>query len=101
MHDDVTQHKLHSVPGRSNNLNGRLPDELGELTEMRFLHISENFGDGLTHNGLVGTIPASLGKWSKLQALLLQGNNLQGEFPETFANNDMLGTSEWSILKLF
>ncbi len=57
-----------------NNLSGRIPPELGDLSLLRSLNL---FG-----NRLSGKIPPELGKLSKLQSLSLGGNRLGGCIPE-------------------
>ncbi|KAL7537964.1 hypothetical protein ACHAXR_008184 [Thalassiosira sp. AJA248-18] len=72
--------------GRSNNLYGQLPSELGKLNEMRWFAIQDDY--------LIGTIPDDFGTgWTKLHTFLVGGNFLTGVgFPLTFENNEMLGT---------
>merc|ERR1712176_722214 len=70
--------------GRYNNLYGNIPSEMGQLTEMRYFEIQDDY--------LVGTIPETLGNWKKLHTFLVGGNYLQGGFPSTFEGNEMLGT---------
>ena len=71
--------------GRLNNLYGEIPTELSYLTEMRWFEIQDDY--------LFGAIPLSLGVgWKKLRTFLVGGNFLYGNFPDTFAENEMLGT---------
>ena len=56
-----------------NNLTGRIPFELGDLVNLRWLWL-----DG---NALEGPIPAELGNLKHLEWLLLDGNNLTGPIP--------------------
>lgn len=57
----------------SNLLNGTLPDEIGNLTELKSLYIlSER---------LRGYLPKSIGNLSKLENLSINGTNLTGEIP--------------------
>lgn len=71
--------------GRLNNLFGEFPKELGQLTEMRYVEIQDDW--------LVGTIPSELGRgWRKLHTFLIGGNVMSGGFPTSFANNEFLGT---------
>ena len=58
---------------RYNILNGELPAELGNLTELRVL--------SLGGTGLRGEIPGVLGNLSNLVELWLWGNELSGEIP--------------------
>ncbi|MYC89836.1 MAG: hypothetical protein F4X15_00030 [Gemmatimonadetes bacterium] len=57
----------------SNNLSGRIPAELGNLSGLRILN--------LPGNGLVGPIPAAIGNLSQLEELHLTFNPLNGEIP--------------------
>lgn len=58
---------------------------MGQLTEMRWFEIQDDY--------LIGTIPESLGSWTKVHTILLGGNYLEGAgLPSTFADNEMLGT---------
>mmetsp|Transcript_31232 Transcript_31232/g.57153 ORF Transcript_31232/g.57153 Transcript_31232/m.57153 type:complete len:434 (+) Transcript_31232:1-1302(+) len=71
--------------GKQNNIFGELPSELSILTEIRWFEIQ--------HDYLFGTIPKSIGKsWTKVHTILLGGNYLSGGFPDTFENNQILGT---------
>jgi hypothetical protein len=71
--------------GRSNNLFGAFPTELGQLEEMRYVEIQDDW--------LTGTIPTELGTgWRNLYAFMIGGNVMSGEFPKSFANNEFLGT---------
>ncbi|MDH3369340.1 MAG: hypothetical protein OEO20_15965 [Gemmatimonadota bacterium] len=56
-----------------NNLNGSIPPELGNLSNLRDL--------GIQVNQLSGPIPAELGNLKKLEVLLLNGNQLTGQIP--------------------
>ena len=57
----------------SNNLAGRVPSELGSLSNLRAL--------ALWGNNLTGEIPRELGRLSNLEVLRLSGNDLAGEIP--------------------
>ena len=59
--------------GGGNNLTGAIPPELGALSELRILR--------LTDNGLSGPIPAELGRLGNLQGLYLSHNALTGPIP--------------------
>lgn len=87
----------------SNNLNGTLPTEIGDLSEIT--NITINFNDQLTgsiptqignlsklttlsfwNNNLNGTIPSELGNCTNLETLSLEDNQLTGNIPANFAN---------------
>lgn len=65
--------RLHTIKLANNQLNGPLPDFLGEL---RLVHV------GLQVNQFTGEVPSSLGKLSLLEELHLQLTNLVGTMPE-------------------
>ena len=87
---------------RDNQLSGRIPPELGNLTNLVGLtlglgqltgEIPAELGNlsnltqlGLYGNGLAGEIPEELGNLSSLSILLLGGNNLSGEVPAVLGN---------------
>jgi len=57
----------------SNNLSGRIPAELGNLSGLRELDLAAN--------AIVGPIPAAIGNLSQLEELRLTFNPLTGEIP--------------------
>lgn len=61
-----------------NGLNGVIPVELGNLSELTLLR--------LTNNKLAGSIPPELGNLTKLQFLGLHENQLSGEIPSQLGN---------------
>ncbi len=60
------------------SLNGKIPAELGNLTGLSSLLLSDN--------QLTGEIPAELGNLTNLWSLLLDGNQLTGEIPSELGN---------------
>lgn len=86
-----------------NNLNGYLPENMGDLTYMWQLwipnnnligKIPESFANysrlvslNLAHNQLSGEIPSSLGNLKQMDyAIFLDNNHLTGEIPESLGN---------------
>ena len=59
-----------------NNLDGPIPEELGELKSLLVLNLS--------HNALSGHIPPFMGNLTQLESLDLSSNNLTGEIPMQF-----------------
>ncbi|MDB2445453.1 hypothetical protein N9X66_09935, partial [Gammaproteobacteria bacterium] len=56
-----------------NGLNGTIPSELGNLSNLTNLHLGSN--------SLTGTIPSELGNLTKLAQILLFSNSLTGGIP--------------------
>ncbi|KAL4272413.1 hypothetical protein GQ457_13G028870 [Hibiscus cannabinus] len=56
-----------------NKLTGKIPPELGNLSEIHSLNLS--------HNNLIGVIPSSFSKLKQLESLDLSYNDLSGEIP--------------------
>ena len=85
-----------------NNLNGTIPSELGNLTNLKELLLNDNqlngtipseFGDltnleklRLHSSQLSGTIPTELGNLTNLKELLLDNNQLSGTIPTELGN---------------
>ncbi|GFY89697.1 leucine-rich repeat protein kinase family protein [Actinidia rufa] len=63
---------------RSCSITGAIPSNLGNLTNLTTLYLSDN--------GLTGIIPTSLGQLSRLSVLDLSRNKLTGSIPLTFAS---------------
>jgi len=86
----------------SNNLQGTIPPQIGDLPNLSMLALFNNYITGtlpeelallkylayiqLNFNSVSGTIPESLGNWSYLVELSLIGNQLSGTIPESLGN---------------
>ncbi|KAF7133118.1 hypothetical protein RHSIM_Rhsim09G0176100 [Rhododendron simsii] len=90
---------------QNNRFQGKIPLELGRLFRLEYLNISRNSlleGEipadlptslsvvDLSHNDLVGKIPASFGSLSNLTSLDLYSNNLVGGIPPYLGNLSLL-----------
>lgn len=69
----TSEGRVASLDLADNGLEGEIPPELGDLTELRQL--------SLTRNRLSGQIPPELGNLRNLTLLWLSGNALSGEIP--------------------
>ncbi|GKD73564.1 leucine-rich repeat-containing protein, partial [Tanacetum coccineum] len=65
--------KLLHLDMRWNNFNGSIPSQLFQLTNLRFLDISDNY--------LEGKLGPELGSFQKLTTLWLSNNRFQGPIP--------------------
>ncbi|KAH0698672.1 hypothetical protein KY284_012887 [Solanum tuberosum] len=89
--------KVQMLDLHGHSLEGTLAPELGNLTHLRSIVLSENnffgaipkeFGRlrrlevlDLTDNNLSGRIPAEIGDMHALRSLLIRNNNLEGKIP--------------------
>ena len=85
-----------------NQLSGKIPAELGSLTELEYLDLKSNQLSGeiptklsnlsnlkhvrLNNNYLTGQIPAELGDLSQLESLWINDNQVSGEIPAELGN---------------
>ncbi|KAF8390919.1 hypothetical protein HHK36_023218 [Tetracentron sinense] len=100
---ECTNSSLEKLDFTSNELSGNLPESLGHLINLRYLHLSLNSFWGsipasignlwslkeldLHYNGMNGTIPKSMGQLSELILLDLSENQWEGVISEDhFAN---------------
>jgi hypothetical protein len=65
---------------QSVNLNGQLPEDLGNLINLEQLYI------GLGDLDLTGSIPQSIGNLSQLRVFWIQATGMSGELPESIGN---------------
>ena len=70
--------RVGSLTLSNNNLTGRLPTELGKLTNLTELSLHEN--------SLTGSIPATLGNLTSLYVLEINSNSLTGKIPRELGN---------------
>ena len=100
----------------SNNLNGTIPVELGNLSGLEWLDFYNNNLTGnlppalanlgkltgleLRHNNLTGTIPSYLGNLSNLEWIALAGNQFYGSIPAELGNLKKLETLDLSANQL-
>jgi len=69
-----------------NSLTGSIPKEIGNLTDLRLLYLNRNL--------LIGSIPKEIGNLTRLQELWLGTNNLTGNIPlETFKLTNLVRLS--------
>ena len=72
-----------------NNLSGKIPPELGNLTKLQHLYLNSN--------DLTGPIPPELGNLINLKTLELNNNGLSGKIPPELGNLIRLETLSLSI----
>ena len=68
---------------RNRGIGGEIPPELGNLTNLRLLH--------LLGNGFTGEIPPELGNLTNVEELWFQTNQLTGEIPPELGNLTNVG----------
>ncbi|KAL6276633.1 hypothetical protein ACE6H2_020234 [Prunus campanulata] len=82
------QEGLATIDFSSNKFEGKIPEFIGNLTELRSLNISNNI--------LTGSIPSLLGNLRKLESLDLSQNKLSGQIPQQLTQLTFLGTFDVS-----
>ena len=82
---DAASGRVLSLRLWSNNLNGNIPPELGNLTALRSLTFALN-------DGLTGEIPVELGNLVNLVDLYIQSNSVTGPIPPELAQLENLNT---------
>ncbi|WP_440121419.1 leucine-rich repeat domain-containing protein [Tenacibaculum sp. Ill] len=76
----------------SGNITGNIPDEIGELTNLKTLSIR--------NTPLTGLLPTSIGNLTNLQGLTIVGTAIEGGIPASFSNLTSLTTLNLSRNKL-
>jgi len=76
--------RVHNLTLSSNQLNGNIPSEIGNLTNLYYL--------SMLNNQLTGNIPSELGSLSNLTTLWLGNNQLNGSIPAELDNLSNLTT---------
>lgn len=71
----------------SDRLSGTIPSDIGLLTNLVSLSLSDS--------SLTGTIPQELGNLTDLQRLWLSGNGLEGQIPSSLNNLSLLEVAEF------
>ena len=74
--------RVRSLTLSENNLVGRIPPEIGKLTELEQLHLEENL--------IEGPIPPEIGQLKSLEWLGLYGNYLEGPIPPEIGDMEQL-----------
>ena len=114
-----TEGTLIRIKLTKNNLEGGLPETIGQLTALMILNLSSNFIEGplppsitdmvslnkleLSRNRFSGEIPETIGEMTNLKKIVLQNNKFSGEIPKgvcsiaallhcDFSRNDLIGT---------
>ena len=72
---DADGKNIYSISLANNNLTGYIPEEIGELNNLRQLY--------LAFNNLGGAIPESIGHLKNLQNFSLLDNKIEGQIPES------------------
>jgi Leucine-rich repeat (LRR) protein len=81
----ITSDRVSQLSLNSRNLNGKFPTEIGDLTALTYLNLSNN-------NNINDSIPSEIGKLTELVTLYLYNCALNGELPEKLYELDKLQT---------
>lgn len=74
----ITNNRVSSIFLASNNLTGSIPQQIGDLTNLKFLDLS--------YNQITGSIPSEIGNLTNLIRLILYNNQLTGIIPVEICN---------------
>ncbi len=74
----VVDGKLTELVLSNNNLQGTIPESIGDLKNVEVIR--------LNHNGLIEVIPSTIGSLGVLKTLWLHGNQLSGTIPTAIGN---------------
>ncbi len=74
----VENNRVTAISLLFNNLQGSLPESIGDLVHLRIIELS--------FNKLSGSLPAAIGKLVNLEVLAFNGNYLSGTIPSTIGN---------------
>jgi len=99
----IKDDKVISISLLFNNLEGTIPNSIGQLTNLENLELS--------FNKLEGSIPSEIGNLKNLKVLAFNGNNLTGPIPTSIGNlsslnqlhlssNQLTGEIPQSVTKL-
>jgi Leucine-rich repeat (LRR) protein len=70
----------------NNNLVGTIPGEIGDLTELKTLDLSQNINYYNYNGDLHGSIPPEIGNLTNLEELIINFANLSGNIPVEIGN---------------
>jgi Leucine-rich repeat (LRR) protein len=81
----VTNGDITRISLPQNGLNGIIPESLGELKELRTLHLYNNQGVSRPNN-ITGSLPQRIGELIELRDVAIYRNHLTGELPSSIGN---------------
>jgi len=85
----------------ANQLTGTIPPDIGNLTQIRGLHLGGFGGGGLDSNNIIGEIPENIVQLYQLQSLSLDHNLLSGTIPSALGKLTQLTSLYLSHNRLF